>query len=128
LRGPVPGPFALARVLVLALPRLTPVPARGTTVRMSTADRIRIRVVVRGRVQGVWYRGFAREQALAAGLVGWVRNNPDGSVEGVAEGSRAAVDRWLDALRQGPPMAFVTDVDRRDEPGTPPLEGFRVVR
>jgi acylphosphatase len=94
----------------------------------STAGPVRVRVVVHGRVQGVWYRGFAREQARAEGLVGWVRNNPDGTVEGVAEGPGAAVDRWLDALRQGPPLADVTDLAVRDEPATGPLEGFGIVR
>lgn len=91
-------------------------------------EPVRIRVTVHGRVQGVWFRAFAREEAHARGLAGWVRNNPDGSVEAVAEGPREAVDEWLDAVREGPPLAEVTDVDVRADASRAPLVGFRVVR
>jgi len=89
---------------------------------------VRVRVVVHGRVQGVWFRAFTREEALARGVVGWVRNRPDGAVEAVAEGSRGAVDGWLAAVRQGPPLAAVTELEIRDETSRSPLEGFRVIR
>lgn len=68
---------------------------------------VRVRVVVSGRVQGVWYRQSCREEADAAGVRGWVRNRPDGTVEAVLEGSAAAVERVLGWMRTGPPRAAV---------------------
>ena len=70
---------------------------------------MRVRVVVRGRVQGVWFRDSCRDQARALGVSGWVRNNGDGSVEGEFEGPRAAVDRLVDWCRSGPPRARVDE-------------------
>jgi len=69
-----------------------------------------VRVVIEGRVQGVWYRGWTVGEASAKGLRGWVRNRSDGSVEAVFAGPRATVDAMLAACRQGPPGALVTDV------------------
>lgn len=89
---------------------------------------VRRRVLVTGRVQGVWFRQFTCEQGRARSLAGWVRNNPDGTVEAVAEGPRDAVDGWLAALHEGPPLARVLSVDVRDEPASSPLGEFRVVR
>ncbi len=67
---------------------------------------------VSGRVQGVWYRNSAREQAGRFGLSGYARNLTDGRVEVLAvgdEGAIAALERWL---WQGPPRARVEDVQR----------------
>ena len=72
---------------------------------------MRIHVAVRGRVQGVGFRWFARETARALDLAGWVSNRPDGSVEVTAEGPAPAIDRLLEALRQGPGAAAVAGVD-----------------
>lgn len=80
-----------------------------------------IRLVVRGRVQGVGFRWFVRERAREAGLHGWVRNNPDGSVEVVAAGAAAALDDLEAAVRQGPPGSHVTDVARAPARGEEPL-------
>lgn len=60
------------------------------------------RAVVSGRVQGVGFRFFAERAAREAGIVGWVRNRPDGTVETVAEGEPEAVARYFDRLRAGP--------------------------
>ena len=58
------------------------------------ADRLnRFRVVISGRVQGVWYRGWVVDEALARGLDGWVRNRRDGTVEAVFQGAPAADTR-----------------------------------
>jgi len=69
------------------------------------------KVHFRGRVQGVWFRAFTREQAIAAGLTGWVRNLPDGSVEAVFEGDEDVIRRAIEKCRQGPPSARVDQVD-----------------
>jgi acylphosphatase len=88
-------------------------------------DRIRRRVSVSGRVQGVWFRESCRDQAQAAGVAGWVRNLDDGRVEVVLEGPPGAVDDVLAWCRRGPRRARVDRVEVIDE--TPVGEqGFRV--
>lgn len=72
------------------------------------------RVLVSGRVQGVFYRASCAEQARAAGLAGWVRNLPDGRVEAMFEGDDDAVERLVTWCRSGPPRAAVTDVQVED--------------
>jgi len=71
----------------------------------------RVRVVVTGRIQGVWFRAFTCDRATAVGVVGWVRNLPDGRVEMVAEGDRASLNTLLADVRQGPPLARVDHVE-----------------
>jgi acylphosphatase len=84
---------------------------------------IRRRVIVRGRVQGVFFRETTRHLAEQAGVAGWVRNRPDGTVEAVFEGEPEAVKRVVEACRTGPPMAEVTDVEViEEEPES--LSGF----
>jgi acylphosphatase len=70
-----------------------------------------VRLTIRGRVQGVGYRAWATDTARALGLAGWVRNRTDGTVEAVAAGDDAAVERFIDACRNGPRVARVTAVD-----------------
>jgi acylphosphatase len=67
----------------------------------------RVHVVASGRVQGVWYRQGCWEEADAAGVRGWVRNRPDGTVEAVLEGPPEAVERVVAWMRMGPPRAVV---------------------
>lgn len=76
---------------------------------------VRVRAVVHGRVQGVFYRDSCRNEARRLGVRGWVRNRPDGTVEVVAEGPRDRVDRLLTWCRHGPPRAAVTAVSVTDE-------------
>lgn len=76
---------------------------------------IRRRVVVRGTVQGVFFRASCQREAAARGVAGWVSNRPDGAVEAVFEGADAGVDALVAWCRQGPPHAMVADVDVRDE-------------
>ena len=86
---------------------------------------VRCRVVVAGRVQGVFFRDTCVRVATALGVSGWVRNRSDGTVEVVAEGPRAAVDALLDWCRDGPPRARVDRIEVSDEP--PAAErGFRM--
>lgn len=86
--------------------------------------RTTIRVVISGRVQGVWYRGWAVSEASAAGLDGWVRNRSDGTVEAVFSGSSDSVDAMIEACRAGPPAARVAAIERFDDTDPPPI-GFR---
>ena len=72
--------------------------------------RVRQRVVVRGRVQGVWFRETARRRAEQLAVSGWVRNRPDGAVEAELEGAPGDVDVLLAWFEHGPPSAQVVDV------------------
>ena len=72
---------------------------------------VRRRVVVHGRVQGVFFRDSCERMARSAGVSGWVRNRNDGAVEAVFEGEPAAVDRMVGWARQGPRRADVSDVE-----------------
>ncbi|HEX2849631.1 MAG TPA: acylphosphatase [Acidimicrobiales bacterium] len=86
---------------------------------------VRRRVLVDGRVQGVWFRESCRRQAVPRGVAGWVANLPDGRVEAVFEGEERAVAALVEWTRSGPPRAVVTAV--RVEVEEPEgLEGFRV--
>ena len=75
---------------------------------------VRVRVVVSGRVQGVWFRQSTHERATAAGVAGWVRNRPDGTVEAELEGPRPAVDEVLSWMAEGPPLAEVAGLEVTD--------------
>jgi acylphosphatase len=77
--------------------------------------KIRKRVLIAGRVQGVWFRESCREQAVALGVTGWVRNLSDGRVEAVLEGREAAVDRVVQWCHEGPRSARVDRVDVETE-------------
>ena len=69
-----------------------------------------VRVVIEGRVHGVWFRGWTIEQAAARGLAGWVRNLSNGSVEALFHGPAVTVDDMVAACRFGPPGAAVARV------------------
>jgi len=68
-------------------------------------------LVIHGRVQGVWYRGWAVETARSLGLAGWIRNRRDGTVEAVVQGDESAVERFMALARQGPPAADVERIE-----------------
>jgi acylphosphatase len=85
---------------------------------------IAARFLVSGKVQGVWFRASAREQAIALHLQGFARNLADGSVEVVAIGDETSVDALQAWLWRGPPMADVSEVRREDLSSTPSFEGF----
>lgn len=74
------------------------------------------RFIIRGRVQGVFFRASTREQALKLGLSGYARNLADGSVEVLASGSGGALDTLQEWLREGPPSARVENVSREAMP------------
>ena len=80
-------------------------------------------VLISGRVQGVWYRGWTVQQAQALNLAGWVRNLSDGRVEAVFHGPVERVRAMIEACRQGPPAARVDRLDIDQWTEAPPL-GF----
>lgn len=80
-------------------------------------------LIVHGRVQGVWYRGWTVDLATALGLDGWVRNRRDGSVEILVSGPEAAVAELIRRCREGPPAAQVERIEEMETDETPPA-GF----
>jgi acylphosphatase len=78
-------------------------------------DRIAKHAIVRGIVQGVAFRWYAKERARELGLAGWIRNLPDGRVETSFEGPKAEVDSFVEWLRHGPPAARVDGVELEEE-------------
>jgi acylphosphatase len=83
-------------------------------------------VIVRGRVQGVGYRFFALRRAVADGLAGWVRNLPTGEVEIEAQGPKKVLERWLQDLQKGPPLAQVDDLQIRWSTALKKLTSFSI--
>lgn len=87
----------------------------------------RVRVLVSGKVQGVWFRESTRQEAQRLGVGGWVRNLPDGRVEAVFTGPANAVDQMVAWCHRGPDGAQVAGVAAAPEAG-PAEPAFRVVR
>ncbi len=86
----------------------------------------RLHVFITGRVQGVGFRYSTYAQAQALGLKGWVRNLPDGRVEGEFEGPKSALDQMLAWCHAGPGIAHVTHVDTTWDSGEPRHGEFRL--
>jgi len=82
----------------------------------ETAQHKSVRVMIEGRVQGVWFRAWTKQEARARGLDGWVRNRADGRVEAVFAGPLGAVDDMLRACWRGPSAAHVRTVEVTPEP------------
>jgi acylphosphatase len=93
---------------------------------LANTERERIRAIVRGRVQGVGFRYATQTLALDLGLTGYVRNRWNGTVEVVAEGTRAQLDRLTKWLQRGPSMAYVTDVELARQAPTREFDTFEV--
>jgi acylphosphatase len=88
-------------------------------------ERIRRRVTVQGRVQGVFFRDSVRERARAHGVAGWVCNRSDGAVEAVLEGAPDAVEHVVRFCETGPPSAQVQHADVHEEEPEG-LSGFQI--
>lgn len=85
---------------------------------MMSPSQKRVRVIVEGRVQGVFFRAEAADRARSLGLAGWVHNRPDGAVEAAFEGDEDRVDSMVRWCRHGPSGASVDDVlVELEEPG-----------
>ncbi len=96
----------------------------------ATLERLmenrRVRLIIEGRVQGVWFRESTRRQAMALGVTGWVRNRPDGSVELVAEGNEGQVQKLLAWCHQGPSAARVARVHEHLEAWQGEFDSFEI--
>ena len=95
---------------------------------MTTGADPTLRLVARvvGEVQGVGYRWYVQREAIRAGVVGWVANEPDGSVTVVAEGPPTALDALEMALRAGPTGARVGDLTVQRLPSTGGFGRFEI--
>jgi len=85
-------------------------------------------LLISGRVQGVFYRASAQQEAMRLGLVGEVRNLPDGQVEAIVEGAKERVEEFIDWCRQGPPSADVENVRVRWSKALGEFRTFMVAR
>ncbi len=78
-------------------------------------SNIRVRLIIEGGVQGVWFRDSTRRQAVGLGVSGWVKNRPDGNVEVLAEGPEDRVNKLVAWCHHGPSAARVTRVQETKE-------------
>ena len=88
--------------------------------------RVARRYVIAGRVQGVGFRWFTHDAAAREGVHGWVRNLADGSVEVIAEGDQASLDRLEVAVRRGPSSARVELFDVEELAPSGRTTGFEI--
>ena len=89
---------------------------------------VRAHLIVRGRVQGVFFRACTRDEAERRGVTGWVRNRHDGTVEVLLEGVPEEVEMVVEWCRQGPPLARVDDVSVKMESCKGEFGSFRIMR
>lgn len=93
---------------------------------MTSAEKKAFGWQIHGRVQGVAFRWFTRQQATELGISGWVRNCSDGSVEVEAHGERSALEELKQRLAEGPPAARVERIDENDLGGARASGAFRI--
>lgn len=86
-----------------------------------------IKVIIEGRVQGVWYRGWTQETARRLGLDGWVQNRRDGTVQAVFSGPEEIVDEMYRLCSEGPEYAYVTKIEHIPH-NSPVPPGFNIRR
>ncbi|XVE76136.1 hypothetical protein DITRI_Ditri12bG0149000 [Diplodiscus trichospermus] len=128
---PLRSPFPLSHPPLPSLFPLSLHPLRSLITSMVTSQAANgssqpsqtktVRVIIKGRVQGVFYRNWTIENATQLGLKGWVRNRRDGSVEALFSGSPDSVQEMEQRCRRGPPAAMVTGLQvfpSNDDPGT----------
>jgi acylphosphatase len=89
-------------------------------------EKVRVRVIVEGRVQGVFFRYHTQEMAFTLGVKGWVRNRRDGSVEAIFEGDREKVDQMIQWCHRGPAEARVTKVHLKWEDDIGEFDDFSI--
>jgi len=93
---------------------------------MSGEDLARVRMIIRGRVQGVFFRASAADVARTVGVRGFARNRADGAVEIVAESTRKNLERMLEWAQTGPSRARVDEVRAEWSEATGEFSGFAI--
>ena len=83
-------------------------------------------LLIEGRVQGVCYRAWMREKAYKLAVSGWVRNLPTGQVEALVKGEEAVIDELVAMCQNGPPLAAVTRVAKRETDADQVESGFHI--
>jgi len=96
--------------------------------REGSSEPVRAHIIVKGDVQGVFFRANARNAAQSLAITGWVRNRPDGSVEIVAEGQADKVNHFLHWCHKGPELARVDDVEVNWEESVGEFVRFEILR
>jgi len=89
-------------------------------------ENVRVRIIISGRVQGVFFRRHAQDKAKELELTGWVHNTVDGKVEIIAEGQKAKVEQFLEWCRQGSSLAKVDDVEVEYEDPKGEFDNFTI--
>ena len=90
-------------------------------------NRVRAYVVAQGRVQGVGFRAFLQSQAVRRGLIGWVKNLPDGRIETEVEGAQVLVDEFIETVKRGTSLAYVRDIQVEWIKPNAPGSSFEIV-
>ena len=90
-------------------------------------SNVRIHLIIEGRVQGVWFRDSTRKEAVSLGVLGWVRNLPDGTVEVLAEGPEDKVRDLITWCHHGPSSAVVSQVHENREKWQGQFNSFDIV-
>ncbi len=89
-------------------------------------DLKRVHVIIFGEVQGVFFRDFTKKIADSIGVFGWVKNNSNGSVEAIAEGSKKQLDEFLEKCSKGPQTSEIVEVRRLWEKASGEFKGFGI--
>ena len=87
-----------------------------------------IHLVIKGKVQGVYFRATAREVANKLGIKGWVKNMPDKNVEVLAAGSKEQIEKFVEWCRRGPKHAVVHEVIIKTDVNEENLSGFSIIK
>jgi len=88
---------------------------------------IRTHLIIEGRVQGVWFRDSARREAITLGVLGWVKNRPDGTVEVLVEGPEEQVEKFVTWCHQGSPLSQVRQIHETREERKGQFKSFDIV-
>jgi len=89
-------------------------------------DKTRVHLFISGLVQGVFFRANTAQKAEQLGLNGWVRNLPDGKVEAVFEGEKEKIDKIIEWVKEGPPLAKIDDVKIQEEKYKNEFNNFKI--